>query len=54
MVVTGVGETVEAARHEAYARVDKVVIPNMRYRNDIGVRFIRANAETMRKLGWLR
>lgn len=53
MVVTGAGNTVEEARQEAYARVEKVVIPNMRYRNDIGVRFICEDAEAMRTLGWL-
>lgn len=53
MVVTGVGESVEAARREAYTRVNKVVIPNCRYRNDIGVRFIDEDAARMRKLGLL-
>lgn len=53
MVVTGLGESVETAREEAYARVKKVVIPNYRYRDDIGVRFIDEDRARMRKLGLL-
>lgn len=53
MVVTGIGETVESARVEAYERVGKVVIPNMRYRDDIGVRFMARDRAEMQRLGWL-
>jgi len=53
MVVTGLGESVEAAREKAYERVKKVVIPNCRYRDDIGVRFIGTDRARMRKLGLL-
>jgi phosphoribosylamine---glycine ligase len=53
MVVTGLGATVEEAREAAYARVEKVVIPNGRYRNDIGLRFIREDQAMMKELGWL-
>jgi phosphoribosylamine--glycine ligase len=52
MVVTGVGASIEEARRSAYRTVDKVVIPNMRYRNDIGFRHERDRA-TLRQLGWL-
>jgi phosphoribosylamine---glycine ligase len=51
MVVTGLGESIEAAREEAYRRVGKVVIPNARYRNDIGVRLIDRDLAEMRRLG---
>lgn len=51
MVVTGIAESIEAARQTAYARVRKVVIPNSRYRNDIGVRLIERDLEEMRRLG---
>lgn len=54
MVVTGRGPTVEAARAEAYARCEKVVIPNCRYRLDIGEQFIATDRETMKRLGLLR
>ncbi len=52
MVVTGVGDTVERARHAAYERVGKIAIPKMRYRNDIGSRF-ETDAALLRELGWL-
>ena len=52
MVVTGVGATIESAREKAYERVRKVVIPNMRYRNDIGGRFAD-DCATLERLGWL-
>ncbi|HSP34926.1 MAG TPA: phosphoribosylglycinamide synthetase C domain-containing protein, partial [Thermoanaerobaculia bacterium] len=53
MVVTGRGATVEAARAVAYARCEKVVIPNCRYRLDIGEQFIAKDRQTMRELGLL-
>ena len=53
MVVTARGATVDEARRRAYARVEKVVIPNVRYRNDIGATFeARERAELVR-MGWL-
>ena len=51
MVVTGVAESIESARKKAYGRVEKVVIPNSRYRNDIGVRLIERDLGEMRRLG---
>jgi len=51
MVVTGIADSIEAARKAAYARVRKVVIPNSRYRNDIGVRLIEHDLDEMRRLG---
>jgi phosphoribosylamine--glycine ligase len=51
MVVTGVAETVDAARQVAYSRVGKVAIPNARYRNDIGVRLMGGELDRMRALG---
>ena len=38
MVVTGTGATVEASRDEAYRRCRQMVVPNGRYRLDIGAR----------------
>jgi phosphoribosylamine---glycine ligase len=54
MVVTGRGPTVEAAREDAYARCAKVVIPNMRYRLDIGSQFLSRDQAEMQRLGLLR
>jgi phosphoribosylamine--glycine ligase len=53
MVVTGRGATVEAAREDAYARTRKVVIPNLRYRNDIGEAFLLRDRAELVRLGWL-
>jgi phosphoribosylamine--glycine ligase len=53
MVVTGTGTTIEEARESAYSRVNKVVIPNARYRNDIGVRLIDADWARLAALGWV-
>ena len=50
-VVTGRGATVEAARADAYERCTKVVIPNCRYRLDIGQQFIERDREEMIRLG---
>jgi len=53
MVVTGAGDSVEDARREAYERVAKVVIPNARYRNDIGLKLIAEDRARLREWGWL-
>ena len=39
LVITGHGITVEAARQQAYSRVKNIMIPNMFYRTDIGLRW---------------
>ena len=51
MVVTGLGATIEESRRAAYDRVAKVVIPNMRYRKDIGSRLIESDWSTLQQLG---
>jgi phosphoribosylamine--glycine ligase len=52
-VVTGCGATAEAAREDAYRRVGGITIPNLRYRNDIGARFIAEERAKLEALGWL-
>jgi len=52
-VVTGRGSTAESARDAVYARVPQVVIPNVRYRADIGERFIAKDRATLERLGIL-
>jgi len=51
MVVTGVADSIQAARETAYNRVRKVVIPNSRYRNDIGLRVIEHDLAELGRLG---
>jgi phosphoribosylamine---glycine ligase len=53
MVVTGSGDTVEAAQRRAYALAERVVVPNLRYRTDIGDRFLRRDRAEMERLGLL-
>lgn len=53
MVVTGTGTTIEEARRAVYERVDKVVIPNGRYRNDIGVRLMENDWSRLAEMGWV-
>lgn len=54
MVVNGVGEDVAVAQREAYGLARKIVLPNVRYRTDIGDRFIRHDRAVLQRLGYLR
>lgn len=51
MVATGVGRDIEAARGAAYGLAKRVVVPNLRYRNDIGERLARSDLATLIRLG---
>jgi phosphoribosylamine--glycine ligase len=53
MVATGVGPTVHAAQDEAYAVARGVMLPNVRYRNDIGDGFLAGDGARLRQLGYL-
>ena len=53
MVVTGTGATIDEAQSEAYRRVRRVVIPDLRYRNDIGDKLIANDFATVERLGLL-
>jgi phosphoribosylamine--glycine ligase len=53
MVVTGLGDSIAAAKAEAYGRAGRVVIPNLRYRLDIGDRLIAGDYARVERLGLL-
>ena len=53
MVATGLGAEVEEARASAYRLAERVVIPNLRYRRDIGEKFLGRDRAEMMRLGWL-
>jgi len=47
-----VGTTVEEANRQALAAARSVVVPNLRYRRDIGERVASADLARLRQLGW--
>ena len=53
MIVTGTGPTVPAAQAGARARARNVVAPELRWRADIGDRFLAGEGARLRALGWL-
>ena len=53
MIVTGTGATVAAAQDAARARARNVVIPELRWRGDIGDRFAAGEGARLAALGWL-
>ncbi|WP_178915987.1 phosphoribosylamine--glycine ligase [Natronomonas gomsonensis] len=53
LVVTGKGETMGAAREQAYGRIDDIVIPNLYYRDDIGERWIDGDGDRLLSWGYL-
>jgi phosphoribosylamine--glycine ligase len=53
MIVTGVGPTVREAQAAAHARARNVVAPELRWRSDIGNRFLEGERDRLAGLGWL-
>ena len=53
MIVTGTGADVPAAREAAHARAVRVLAPELRWRADIGERFLAGEGAALRRLGWL-
>ena len=52
-VATGSGATVDEASRLAYRRAVQVVVPNLRYRTDIGERVRQHDLQRLRQLDWL-
>lgn len=52
LVVTGSSSTVEDARRQVYQRVSNIMIPNMFYRTDIGLRWF-ADSDKLHTWGYL-
>lgn len=53
LVATGRGDEVAAARRAAYRLIERVSVPNARYRTDIGCRFMESEGAILRRLGYL-
>jgi phosphoribosylamine--glycine ligase len=51
MVATATAKTIEAARNKASELAGKVVVPNVRYRRDIGSNLIERDFQLIEKLG---
>ncbi|MFC5496810.1 phosphoribosylglycinamide synthetase C domain-containing protein [Caenimonas terrae] len=52
-VATGAGQTVQQACDAAYRAARQVVVPNLRYRTDIGERVRTHDLARLQQLGWL-
>jgi phosphoribosylamine--glycine ligase len=53
LYVTGFGNSIERAREEAYRVVEKIIVPKMFYRTDIGVQFAEKELPLLQKWGWV-
>jgi len=53
LVVTGAGATMREAQHQAYARIQNILIPNMYFRDDIGDRWVE-DSDRLHTWGYLR
>jgi len=53
LYITGSGKTVEEAREKVYNIINKIIIPKMFYRTDIGVRFIKKDQQLLKEWGWI-
>ncbi len=53
MVATGAGQTIADAQRGAVGLADRVIVPNMRYRRDIGDRLMHSQFATVESLGLL-
>ena len=51
--VSGLGETIAAARSEACGLIDNIVLPHKFYRTDIGEAFANRDAARLREWGWM-
>lgn len=53
MVVTGTSEDIAGAKRQAYSRCQKISVPNLRFRLDIGDKLIATDWSRLRRLGLL-
>ncbi|MFA6305071.1 MAG: hypothetical protein WCV73_00680 [Patescibacteria group bacterium] len=53
LYVTGFGKSITSARNDAYSLVDKIIIPKMMFRTDIGLKFMERDKKLLKKWGWI-
>lgn len=49
--ITGFGKTVEEARKKVYDLIEKIIVPKVFYRTDIGLKFINSDKRKLKKWG---
>ena len=52
LYVTGIGETVEIAQEKVYTLANKIIIPKVIYRHDIGTKFINQSRSLLKRWGY--
>lgn len=52
LIITGSGQTVEEARKQVYQRIKNIMLPNMFYRTDIGIRWF-TDSDKLHTWGYL-
>ncbi|MEM0465809.1 MAG: hypothetical protein QXW97_03885 [Candidatus Pacearchaeota archaeon] len=53
LVITGSGLTMEEARKQTYGRVKNIILQNMYYRTDIGMRWLLGDSDKLQTWGYL-
>lgn len=53
MYITGLGKTINEARKKVYNIINKIIIPKMFYRTDIGLRFKKNDQRLLREWKWI-
>ena len=53
LYVTGTGNDITEAREQAYSLIDKIVIPKMFFRTDIGLKFMNEDHKKLKEWGWI-
>ncbi len=53
MYATNTGRTIKEAINNTYGVVEKIIIPKMIYRNDIGTRFLKNDYNVLKKMGYI-
>ena len=51
--IAGMGETVREVRKKTYSLINKIVVPKMFYRTDIGLKFMLGDNEKLNSWGWI-
>lgn len=53
LYITGMGKSIKEARGKVYNIIQKIIIPKMFYRTDIGLRFVRKDKKLLKNWHWI-